>query len=297
MRWGARLLRGSGRSLVDQPDAPTDEALLAAGISPGTIRRVLRPFLTGVLLDEELASSRRVAELLARSFLRGTPTVPDLGMQRIPEQLAAGLPTDTVRLNTPVQEVADDHVVTDSGRIRAGAVIVAADPVTACHWLGLPEPQMRPVLTWWWLAPPGELTGGDPVLLLDGDDTGPLTNAVVMTNAAPAYAPGSRPLVCGSAAASDSGPAGERAVRRQLGRLVRRDTTSWDLVAFQRIPQALPAVPPPHDFRKPVAVGGCFVAGDHRDSPSLQGALVSGRRAADAALAHLGATASEAMPA
>ena len=33
---------------------------------------------------------------------------------------------------------------------------------------------------------------------------------------------------------------------------------------------------------------GLFVAGDHRDTPSTQGALVSGRRAADAVLAHLG---------
>jgi hypothetical protein len=202
-----------------------------------------------------------------------------------------------VHLNTPVGQVAADGVVTDSGRVRAGAVIVAADPVTACRWLGLPEPPMRPVLTWWWLATPGELTGGDPVLLLDGDDTGPLANAVVMSNAAPAYAPGSRPLVCGSAAAADSGPAGEQAARRQLSRLLRRDTASWELVAFQRIPQALPAAPPPHDFHKPVAIGGCFVAGDHRDSPSLQGALVSGRRAADAALARLRQAAAEGSPA
>jgi tRNA pseudouridine-54 N-methylase len=33
---------------------------------------------------------------------------------------------------------------------------------------------------------------------------------------------------------------------------------------------------------------GLFVAGDHRDTPSQQGALVSGRRAAEAVLRHLG---------
>jgi Flavin containing amine oxidoreductase len=76
-------------------------------------------------------------------------------------------------------------------------------------------------------------------------------------------------------------------VRRQLSRLMRRDAGHWDLVAFQTIRQALPAAPPPHEFRRPVAVNGLLVAGDHRDSPSLQGAMVSGRRAADAALARL----------
>jgi hypothetical protein len=32
------------------------------------------------------------------------------------------------------------------------------------------------------------------------------------------------------------------------------------------------------------------VAGDHRDTASIQGAMVSGRRSADAVLAHLGVT-------
>jgi hypothetical protein len=41
--------------------------------------------------------------------------------------------------------------------------------------------------------------------------------------------------------------------------------------------------------RSPVELGdGIFVAGDHRDTPSTQGALVSGRRAATAIAAALG---------
>ncbi|WP_433699452.1 FAD-dependent oxidoreductase [Nocardiopsis sp. CA-288880] len=56
------------------------------------------------------------------------------------------------------------------------------------------------------------------------------------------------------------------------------------------MPDALPAAPPPlGDLRRPPAVGGgVYVAGDHRDTPSLQGALVSGGRAAAAVLADLG---------
>lgn len=43
---------------------------------------------------------------------------------------------------------------------------------------------------------------------------------------------------------------------------------------------------PPTDLRRPVALGGgLYVCGDHRDSATLDGALVSGRRAADAILA------------
>ena len=56
------------------------------------------------------------------------------------------------------------------------------------------------------------------------------------------------------------------------------------------VPRALPALPAASPLRRDVALGdGLFVAGDHRDTPSQQGALVSGRRAAEAVLAHLGA--------
>jgi hypothetical protein len=46
---------------------------------------------------------------------------------------------------------------------------------------------------------------------------------------------------------------------------------------------------PPLTVRQPVDLGdGLFVAGDHRDTASTQGALASGHRAAAAVLAHLG---------
>lgn len=43
---------------------------------------------------------------------------------------------------------------------------------------------------------------------------------------------------------------------------------------------------PPTNFRRPVDLGnGVYVCGDHRDSATLDGAIKSGRRAADALVA------------
>nr|MBA2772882.1 FAD-dependent oxidoreductase [Nocardioidaceae bacterium] len=67
------------------------------------------------------------------------------------------------------------------------------------------------------------------------------------------------------------------------------DTSQWELVATYRIPLALPAMLPPLRLRKPVRLAGTlFVAGDHRDTASIQGAIVSGRRAAASVLQTLG---------
>jgi hypothetical protein len=48
-------------------------------------------------------------------------------------------------------------------------------------------------------------------------------------------------------------------------------------------------MPAPHDLRRPVRVlSGLYVCGDHRDTGTVQGALFSGRRAADAVLSDFG---------
>ncbi len=81
----------------------------------------------------------------------------------------------------------------------------------------------------------------------------------------------------------------ELAARRHAAAIYGSDPDSWELVTSHAIAAALPAQPPPLVVRRPVALAnGLFVAGDHRDTASIQGALVSGRRAATAVLAELG---------
>ena len=51
------------------------------------------------------------------------------------------------------------------------------------------------------------------------------------------------------------------------------------------VPQAQPAALPPLRLRRPVDLGeGLYVCGDHRDTPSIQGAMASGARTARAVL-------------
>ena len=88
-------------------------------------------------------------------------------------------------------------------------------------------------------------------------------------------------------------PTAEDAVRAQLRLLYGVVPRDWEHVATYPIADALPAMLPPLDVTQPVALGdGLFVAGDHRDTASLQGALVSGRRAARAVVRHIGLGAS-----
>jgi phytoene dehydrogenase-like protein len=278
---GRDALLPAGR-LTDGPETSTYEALRQRGLSDTVIDRFLRPFLAGVFLERDLATSSRFFDLVWRTFARGSVCVPAGGMRRIPDQLAARLPAGTLRLGVSATAVRSGEVVTDRGTIRARSVIVATDPGTAARLLpGLAAPLMNAVTTVYHAVAEPPVT--EPTLVLDGEGAGPIVNSVVLTAAAPTYSPDERAListsVLGATAPDDA------ALRRDLERLWGVSTSDWETVAVTAVPAALPAAPPPLRFRQPVELGdGLYVAGDHRDTPSIQGAMVSGKRAAAAVL-------------
>ena len=280
--YAARLSLGDGRRLLEREDSTAAEGYASFG---GVTDRVLAPFLSGVLFDDSMTTSRRFTDLLLRAFVRGTPAVPAGGMQEIPDQLAAGL---DVRLGTHVRAVTPTTVTTGDGVMAARAVVVATDPATSGTLLpGLDVPVMRSGTTWWHLAdtPGAALNGGRPILVVDPDRRGPIVNTVVVSNAAPAYSRDGRALVASTAIGTEV--LDERDVRDHLTLMYAVDTTNWDEVAIHRIAATVPAMPVGSPLRRAASHDGVYVAGDHRDTASIQGALVSGRRIADAVLTAL----------
>jgi phytoene dehydrogenase-like protein len=292
-RYLRRCATARGSQLTHQLDSTARAALLTAGVGPAAVDHLLQPFLAGVFLEPHLHTSRRFLDVVLRSLLRGTPSVPASGMQAIPEQLAGHLPTGAVRLHERVVELSLGAVRTESTTWRARDVVVATDPRTAGRLLPqLPHQPMHGVTTWYHSTDDVGLAGGRPVLHVDSDHSGPVVNSVVVSHAAPGYAPAGRALVASSVLGVDGPAEDEPLVRRHLERLYGTSTREWETVDVFRIRDALPQMTPPHDFRRAVVMAdGLFVAGDHRDSASLQGAMVSGRRTAHAVLSRQGATA------
>jgi phytoene dehydrogenase-like protein len=251
------------------------------------VDRLLRPFFSGVVLEEELTTSSRFVDLMLRMFVRGSSVVPGSGMQQIAEQIAARLPAGSIHINLPVRKADARRVSTDAGTVESRAVVVATDADSADELLGgaSGRNEWKGVTTIYHAAPEAPLA--TPTLLLDTDD-GPINNTVVVTAAAPSYAPDGRALVATSLVHGRQASFDENVVRERLAALYDTATGEWEHVATYDIPRGLPAMPAPHDFRKPVRHGDLYICGDYRDTSSIQGALVSGERAAAAVLADLG---------
>jgi hypothetical protein len=287
-RYAISAARAPIAELEQRPDISSLEALKAIGVDSVLLQKVIRPFLAGVFLEPDLLTSRRFMDLVLRSFVRGTPSLPSTGMQAIPEQLHRSLPTGTVRLNCAVAKVNNKSVTTvDHGRVPAKVVIVATDPRTAQKLVpAVTAPAGRSVTTWYHLADtaPAALAFGDSLLIVDANPNGPVINTVVLTSAVASYANPGQVLVSSSTFGLDVSIAAAQGVRGHLARLYGVSTKGWQEVGVYPIEYALPSMQPPYQVQAPIEFGHVIVAGDHRDTGSIQGAMVSGRRTAQRAL-------------
>ncbi|HKK92143.1 MAG TPA: NAD(P)/FAD-dependent oxidoreductase [Longimicrobiales bacterium] len=269
------------------PDRSIRDEFEARGFSPRFVQSFLRPFLAGVLLESELRTSARYLHFLFRCFAEGDAVLPSGGMQQLPDVLAKDL-AGRIHTGRRVTDVRADGVTLDDGSVvRADRVVLAVDAAATETLIGVPAPPLKPGLTAYYDAP--ESPVGDPLLVLNGEGHGPVNHLAVLSDVAPGYAPAGRSLVAVNAVgdAATEPDAFDVAAREQLAGWYGEDVVErWRHLRTYHIPHALPAHPPgsldPSDG--PLEIDGVLVAGDHRVHGSIEGALRSGRLAAEVVL-------------
>ncbi|MDP7705102.1 MULTISPECIES: FAD-dependent oxidoreductase [unclassified Mycobacterium] len=288
-RWAAPALRPKTLKTHTDRDVSLSEALDRAGVR-GEVRRVIDRFLAGVLLDTSGESSNAFALLLARMFLLGVPALPAGGMEALPQQLAARV-GERIAFNHRAFRIDPDvkeyQVHADGARVRARHVVVATEAVAAAWLTSETAPPMHGVVTDWWAT--GVPVAGPPMLRVDGrrHPPGPVLNTAVISAAARTYAPPGQHLIAASAVLERDGTVPpENVMREHAADILNSDQRQWRPLVRHVIPNALPAQTPPLSVRRPIRTqAGVWLCGDHRDTASIQGALVSGRRTAEAILA------------
>lgn len=288
-----RLLGESVETVFQRPECPTRDRLREIGFSQAMIERFFEPFLGGVFLDRQLDTSSRMFEFVFRMFAEGDAALPAGGMEAIPRQLAAAVPGDAIRVSTRVERVSGNRVqLAEGGEISARAVVVATDPSGASRLVGSVDPRATNAVTCLYFAAP-EPPLSEAVLVLGADDDGPVNNLCVPSNVRPEYAPPGSALisvsVLGDPATYDHQL--EAAVRIQLRKWFGAAVDRWWCLRTYRVAEALPQYRPGDELPSTEAARsreGVFLCGDYCETPSIQGAMVSGRRAADAVLRALG---------
>lgn len=276
--------------LFARPDRSTIVALRDRGFSDAMIERFFRPFLGGVFLDPDLETSSRMFEFVFRMFGDGDAALPSGGMGEIPRQIAAALPPESIRTETAVAGVDAAGIRLRSGeRLDARAVVVATDGSEAARLLGTQWARPWNSTTCVYFA--AETTPVDePILVLDGEGSGPASNLCVPSVVAQGYAPPGAALISANVPGDVRGSESALvdAVRSQLAGWFGADVKRWQHLRTYSIPHAQPSQAPGvlAQRERPVRAGGnLYVCGDHLDTSSIEGAMRSGQRAADAIIA------------
>ncbi len=296
----ARLRRNALRRPADgelrEPEQSTAEYVREMGMSEACIERFMRPFFGGVFLETGLETPKSMFEFVFAMFATGVAALPQTGMQAIPEQLAVGLPPGTVRRQCRVRNLHDGAAELESGeRVAASHVILATDPSAAAEILpSSPLVKWNGCTTAYYCAPTPPLE--EPILVLNGmgPDDGPVNHLCVPSNVSGGYAPPGSALISATVveALTQDDAALDQAIRQQLTRWFGSSVKSWEHLRTYRIPHALPRVREITDRRARLSdtVGRtrAYLCGDYLENPSINGAMHSGRRAAQELLTDLG---------
>lgn len=256
-----------------------------ARFTPIFEKAFLQPMFRGVLLDERLNSDAGLALFYAHIIAMGQATLPEQGMQALPQLLADEIGHGHILLNTSVKNLCQNRIELEDGReLSARCIVCTTDALSAATFGGrmqtLPFNGTRTV---YFRSPSPPFC--DPILTLSGDGLGPVNHLAVLTNVQPSYTEDSSALI----SLSIIGRPALTPLDQLLGQITDQmrawfgpNAQQWEFVKDFYIPDAVPARPLFGDGWE--TNGGIYYAGDYLSYGSQNGALQAGRRVGEEVL-------------
>jgi phytoene dehydrogenase-like protein len=261
-------------SALDGNKHTTQELIESYSFSNRFKNEFLIPFFQGVFLQENLTQPASLFFYYLQQFLYGNAAIPAGGMQAIPDQMASWLPTDKLKLNQEITALDAKSITLKTGEVIDGeAVILAVDLPVVAKLLKSDFSGTLSSKTFYFSA---KTSVKQPALLrLVGEDH--LLHFTCLTDVNPGLAPNGKSLYSATSLTESSEKEVKAALEKQLPGQKLTSIASFD------IPHSLQLVDGYEAIKK--SSNGIVLAGDYLEFPSLQGALYSGRKAAEEILA------------
>ncbi len=274
----------------EQKGLSTYQYLKQQGFSEKIIDRLFRPFLGGVYLSRELETSSQMLEFVFRMFSEGDTCVPTTGIQAIPLQMAETIPGSKIIYNQSVKQITSEAVRLANGEeLSADNIVLATEAPQAAHLLNLPGLDVgQNSTTCLYFSIEGEPPTKEPLLVLNGSSDGPINSIAVMSQVAGNYAPKGKHLVAVSLVGAAKSDKKDQVVAQLKDWYNPSYIDQWEHLATYEVPYGLPDKSPGNFLKNPSALNladNHFICGDHLVTPSQNGAMASGRQAAEAVLA------------
>lgn len=282
----SRLSRLSIEAIFQQEERPTKEVLAQEyGFSRKMIDRFFRPFFSGIFLEKELKTSRRMFDFVFKMFSEAATAVPNLGMEEIPKQLAASLSESMIHTNAKVQKIEGQTVqLTDGSSFEAPHIIVATEATGLVNGLAKVNTKYQSTTHLHFIADAAPIS--QPLIALNTKAQRLSNNICTINKVAKAYAPAGQNLVSISVVgSSDLKPSDlEKAVRKELETWFGKAVQDWKHLHTRTVHYALPNQwqvqhQTPREQMK--VREGLYICGDFQSNGSINAAMRSGRISAE----------------
>jgi phytoene dehydrogenase-like protein len=274
--------------IFEQPEQTTLKQLANYGFSQKMIQRFYAPFLSGIFLENELKTSRRMFDFVMKMFSDGDVAVPEFGMEEIPKQLVAMLPECSIQYNMKVITIDDNSVITEDGTVMEANQILLATTANNLTQKYFPKQKMtsHQVTNIYFEA--NEAPTEKAVVILNASTKKKWVNILtVMSNVSKAYAPKGKVLISVSfngIPTIDDATLAEN-MKQELKQWYGEKVNSWKMLKAYRIEYALPtqeSVRNTIDTSEIKISDTLFICGDNLLNGSINAALKTGRLAAEA---------------
>ncbi len=253
------------------------------GWSEKMITNFFKPFFGGVFLENELATSSNFFRFVFKQFYNGDATIPALGMQAIPEQIAAKLPAGSIMLGTKVTKINGNTVTLSDGKVlTAKQIVIATDAANADRLLKRNTKRAYNVTTCtYFSADRSPLT--QKMLALNPNRLSVVHNLCVPSDIAPSYAPAGKALV----SVSTQGLEGideqklTEDIVQELTDWFGEEVKTWQHLRTYHIPESLVKYTADTPKENLKIAAHLYECGDHMAYPSLNAAMATGRAVAD----------------
>lgn len=275
-----RQLQSTPREQIfDGSPQSTLDFLRQYGFSERIIQQFFRPFFGGIFLENELSTPATMFRFVFKMFGKGYAAIPAKGMEELVKQLQAKLQQSTFRFNTPVQEIQENYLITQTGeRLDFDKVIVTGNPTNLIPGLrGQPQAYLG-TYNLYFAANFSPLQAPLIGLIADGDN--PINSFCVLSEVSAAYAPAGKVLI--SVSLKSDTIATPETVSAALKKVLNRADLELTHLKSFHIPESLPIV---EELRYAIPStqyalnNNIILAGDQLLNASLDAAMRSGRDA------------------
>lgn len=281
----AHLQQTSIEDIFESPELNTLDYLRQKGFSKKIIERFFKPFYSGIFLENELQTSSRMFEFVFKMFAEGVAAIPAKGMEEIPRQLKSKLKTTEFRFHTEVKSVQHDTLyLADGNTLSCNNIIIATNGDNIIGQLETAM-QWRKSATYYFSADKSILKKN--IIALNYHPGRLVNNFTVLTDTAPGYAPKKKHLISVSLTHIPEKSVEEVShdIKNELALAFGTSVQGWKFLHNYHIEHALPVG---HDLKAEIPFtqtrlrDGLYLAGDHLLNPSINGAMKSGKLAAQA---------------